>query len=130
MSCAAARINNATDWQIPLATARGILISTATYSINTKKRGWTIQHHPTSNPSKALPDSPGRAARKPAGKKIQLSGTDVFYFRSIHGGRGSEKQVPGLVAPLWTRKTRLLVNAACTIHCYCRRIRLQIDCRQ
>jgi hypothetical protein len=36
-----------------------------------KKRGWTIQHRPTSNPSKALPDSPGRAARKPAGKKLQ-----------------------------------------------------------
>src|ERR1051325_2236297 len=39
MSCAAARINNATDWQIPLATARGILISAATLrlcSINTK----------------------------------------------------------------------------------------------
>jgi hypothetical protein len=37
-----------------------------------KKRGWTIQHRPTSNPSKALPDSPGRAARKPAGKKLQF----------------------------------------------------------
>jgi putative SOS response-associated peptidase YedK len=45
-------------------------------SFETKKRGWTIQHRPTSNPSKALPDSPGRAARKPAGKKIQFSGTE------------------------------------------------------
>jgi hypothetical protein len=34
-----------------------------------EKRGWTIQHRPASNPSKALPDSPGRAARKLAKKK-------------------------------------------------------------
>jgi hypothetical protein len=58
-----------------------------------EKRGWTIQHRPTSNPSKALPDSPGRAARKPAGMKLQFSGTECFSFRTIHGGE-------------WLRETR------------------------
>jgi hypothetical protein len=55
-----------------LLADKGILfgLASATFGGSAqKKRGWTIQHHPTSNPSKALPDSPGRAARKPAEKE-------------------------------------------------------------
>jgi len=59
----------------PLVAGKGISLlhpGASCYLLRRKKRGWTIQHRPTSNPSKALPDSPGRAARKPAGKKLQF----------------------------------------------------------
>jgi hypothetical protein len=62
------------------------------FTTETKKRGWTIQHHPASNASKALPDSPGRAARKPAGNEAPVSGTELLLLPKIHGGSGSEKQ--------------------------------------
>jgi hypothetical protein len=35
-----------------------------------KKRGWVVLHNPASITSKALPDSPGRAARKLAGMEL------------------------------------------------------------
>jgi hypothetical protein len=62
------------------------------FAAETKKRGWTIQHHPASNASKALLDSPGRAARKPAGNEASVSGTELLLLPKIHGGSGSEKQ--------------------------------------
>lgn len=79
---------------VPLVAGKGnsFLHVAFAHSAARKKRGWTIQHRPTSNPSKALPDSPGRAARKLAGKKLQLAGLKCFFFRTIHGGSGSEKQ--------------------------------------
>ena len=69
---------------IPLTTERGNLFASQGCGFRqfetNKKRGWTIQDRPTSNPSKALPDSPGRAARKPAGKKLQFSGTELLQL--------------------------------------------------
>jgi hypothetical protein len=72
-----------------------------------KKRGWTIQHRPTSNPSKALPDSPGRAARKPAGKKLSvLAGLNASASGRFMAGVAQRNKIPGPASLLETRKTR------------------------
>jgi hypothetical protein len=117
---------------LPLVRARGFLfcaVAFAAFCGDAKKRGWTIQHRPTSNPSKALPDSPGRAARKPAGKKASvLAGLKRFSFRTIHGGSGSKKQVPGLASLFGTRKTRFQRTRRQNKQVDCLRTRLQIDC--
>jgi hypothetical protein len=77
-----------------------------------KKRGWTIQHRPTSNPSKALPDSPGRAARKPAGKKLSvLAGLNASASGRFMAGVAQRNKIPGLASLLGTRKTRFQQNS-------------------
>jgi hypothetical protein len=59
---------------VRLVAGKGFAFAFFAYAVVAvlEKRGWTIQHRPTSNPSKALPDSPGRAARKPAEMKLQF----------------------------------------------------------
>jgi hypothetical protein len=75
-----------------LLRARGFSFSSS-LAARRKKRGWTIQHRPTSNPSKALPDSPGRAGQETCRNEASvLAGLKCFCFRTIHGGSGSEKQ--------------------------------------
>jgi len=130
MSCAVALISNATDWLIPLALARGILfaLQLAALLVRDKKRGWMIQHHPTSNPSKALPDSPGRAARKPAGKKLfSLAGLSGFSVSGrFMAGVAQRNKFQGLLL-FWGPAKQDVSELVFYKSCYCRRTRLQID---
>jgi hypothetical protein len=73
-----------------------------------KKRGWTIQHHPTSNPSKALPDSPGRAARKLSERSFSvLAGLNASASVRFVAGVAQRNRIPGPVSLLGTRKIKI-----------------------
>jgi len=113
----------------PLVAARGFLFADLNKAIGSQrdeKRGWTIQHHPASNASKALPDSPGRAARKPAGNKASVSGTELLLLPKIHGGSGSEKQASSTCLPLFFEPAKQVLSKSAWEKCLCRRICLEV----
>jgi len=97
-----------------------------------KKRGWTTQHRPTSNPSKALPDSPGRAARKPAEKEaLSLSGTEVLQLPDDSWREWlRETSFQGLCFSFGDPQNKISASSAASKNSDCRRIRLQRNCRR
>src|SRR5580765_7462207 len=101
---------------VPLVAGKGISLLHPLASCcrrRRKKRGWTTQHRPTSNRSKDLPDSPGSAARKPAGNAASVSVTHMLLppvDSSLEWLRETIFQV--LTSFLGTRKARFQQGSA------------------
>ena len=132
MFCAAVRTRRFTDWHFPLLRQGDscLRLEQARRSVHNRDEKTRLNdlHRPASNASKALLDSPGRAARKPAGNEASVSGTELLLLPKIHGGSGSrETSFQYLLLSFWTRKTSFQQPA--WEKCLCRRICLEVDCR-